>query len=244
MTPCSPLPAPPGLPGDAALFLDFDGTLAPIQDDPDSVALPETGAHVLCLLKAKLDGALTIISGRGIGDLSRRTPVGLWRIGGHGLDVCAPGNTPEKTAQDAPGDLVQTLTCIETTTPGARLEHKGAVLAMHYRAAPDIGAKLLAMMTEKLVAWPDYRLQHGKMVIEAKPAAANKGKAIKAMLGKKPFANRIPIMVGDDVTDEDAMAVVSEHGGWSIKVGAGDTVAQYRLPDTSAVWKWLEGQTG
>jgi len=243
MTPCSPLPAPPGLPGYAALFLDFDGTLAPIQDDPDSVALPETGADVLCLLKARLDDALAIISGRSISDLSRRIPVGVWRIGGHGIDICAPGEEPGETASGAPGTLVKALAAIETEIPGARLENKGAVLAMHYRAAPDIGAKLLSMMMEKLTAWPDYRLQHGKMVIEAKPAAANKGKAIQAMLEKKPFENRIPIMVGDDVTDEDAMAVVSDRGGWSIKVGTGDTLAQYRLPEPSAVWAWLEGQT-
>ena len=234
------LPPPPlPLPG-AALFLDFDGTLAPLQANPDAVILPEGGGETLRVLAAKLGGALAVLSGRDIRDLSKRIPDNLWRAGGHGLEICAPGELPEEHPNAAPPALVDALSLLAAGVEGARLEPKGEVLALHYRAAPDAGAVLQTAM-EKIIAGIDgYILQPGKMVLEAKPVHANKGLTLMRFLERQPFAGLSPVMVGDDATDEDAMAEAKAAGGYGVKIGTGDTHAAYGLASPADVWRWLE----
>ncbi len=232
---------PPPVTRRHALFLDFDGTLTDIQDDPDTVRLPEAGPQVLSRLHEELGGAVAVISGRGVGDLAGRVPGSVWRVGGHGMDVCPPGAPPPRNTAAAPQALVEAFQGAAASSPGARLEIKGAVLAMHYRASPEIGPQLFDRLCALIDPFPDYRLQHGKMVIEAKPAAADKGKAVAALLRRPPFVGRTPVVVGDDVTDEDAMAAAVEAGGWAVKVGDGPSRAQHRLASPGAVWRWLEG---
>ncbi len=224
----------------AALFLDFDGTLAGLRDDPDAVFLPDGGAAVLSRLSEKLGGALAVISGRGVVDLAKRAPETLWRIGAHGLDVCPPGADPAGAAHQAPPELVETLKQLALAVPGARLEEKGGVLALHYRAAPQAGEALAGAMAEILRDVDGYRLQSGKMVLEAKPFGAHKGRALAAMMEKPPFAGRTPLMIGDDATDEDAIAFAIEAGGDGVKVGPGESRARFRFAGPEDVWRWLE----
>lgn len=75
---------------DDALFLDFDGTLAELGPDPDAIRLPDATLADLERLADRLGGALAVISGRDLRDLAARTPAGLWRAGGHGLEIAAP----------------------------------------------------------------------------------------------------------------------------------------------------------
>lgn len=89
-----------------ALFLDFDGTLAEIGPDPDAIRLDPATAEVLATLSARLGGAVALLSGRGLADLARRTPAGLWRAGGHGLQVAVPGAAlPDPPPPPAPAVL-------------------------------------------------------------------------------------------------------------------------------------------
>lgn len=233
------LTIPPPLTGDVALFLDFDGTLVPLQDDPDSVHL--SGHQMSCLqaISDRLLQAMAIVSGRDIRDLSRRVPESLWRAGSHGLEICAPGDRMFQEPSSAPASLIVSLQGVVSAHPGARLELKGEVLALHYRHCPHQEAPILSLMTEIMRAYPGYKVQSGKLVAEAKPVRANKGSAIETFLSISPFKGRVPVMLGDDKTDEDAMKVVSRLGGWSVKVGEGESLAQYRLRDTRDVWKWL-----
>ena len=108
-----------------------------------------------------------------------------------------------------------------------------------YEMLADLGPMLIARLEDTLADNPDYKVQAGKMVIEAKPANANKGKAVEVMLSHAPFLDRTAIMVGDDTTDEDAFKVVNRLGGQSIKVGSGETAAGYRVDDPQDVTNWL-----
>lgn len=224
----------------AALFLDFDGTLAPLQSDPDTVFLPEGGAEILLRTAENLHGALVILSGRDIRDLASRIPDGLWRAGGHGAYVCPPGQAPPGELPEAPENLVAEISALIEEIPGVRIESKGPVLALHYREIPEAAGPLEAGLTTLLEAFPEYTLQSGKMVMEARPASAHKGKCVSELMKQAPFSGRGPIMVGDDTTDEDAMRASLDFGGTAIKVGSGATAAPYRLADPAAVWDWLK----
>jgi trehalose 6-phosphate phosphatase len=121
---------------DDALFLDFDGTLAEIGPDPDAIRLPPATASAIERLAARLDGALALLSGRDIRDLADRTPAAVWRAGGHGLEIMAPG-APRPAAPPPLPDAVLAPLRAAATLPGVRLELKGPVAALHYRAAPE-----------------------------------------------------------------------------------------------------------
>ena len=229
----------PLLTPDKALFLDFDGTLATLQDNPDTVYLPDGGAALLLKLNQMLDGALVLISGRGASDLTARTPVEICRIGAHGLDVCAAGELPSPVTTALPDALLGPLHELIARYEGVTLEEKGRVAAIHYRQAPAVGKELLTQLTDLVRDMSDYRVQHGKMVIELKPEGANKGTALRAMCANAMFEGRVPIMVGDDTTDEDAMRAAMDLGGYGIKVGDGETCASYRLDDPTSVWRWI-----
>src|SRR5260364_251136 len=96
--------------------------------------------------------------------------------------------------------------------------------------------------SERLVAQAadQYTVQRGKRVFEIKPKQADKGRVIAAFLGEPPFAGRIPFFAGDDLTDEAGFEAVNARGGWSVKIGAGETAARARLASVNALLDWLE----
>ncbi|MEZ5999538.1 trehalose-phosphatase [Hyphomonas sp.] len=236
--------APPPLTADDALFLDFDGTLAGLQDDPDTVFLAPGMDRVLELIGSRLGGALAILSGRDAGDLARRVPGGLWRIGNHGLIPLRPDEAAPEARAAAPDAVRGAIETISAMFHGTRVETKGPVLALHYRQAPDSADRLGRALAEAGLSDAGYRIQHGKFVFEAKPENANKGRALAHMMQEVPFAGRRPVMIGDDTTDEDAFRAANRLGGLTVKVGAGDTVARCRLENVDAVHAYLKELAG
>ena len=236
--------APPPLTADDALFLDFDGTLAGLQDDPDTVFLAPGMDGVLETIGNRLGGALAILSGRDAGDLARRVPGGLWRIGNHGLLPLAPDQVAPETRAAAPEAVRGAIEKISAMFHGTRVETKGPVLALHYRQAPDSADSLGSALAEAGLSDAGYRIQHGKFVFEAKPEDANKGRALARMMQEAPFAGRRPVMIGDDTTDEDAFRAANGLGGLTVKVGAGDTVARCRLESVDVVHAYLKELAG
>lgn len=229
-------------PGDA-LFLDFDGTLAEIGPDPGAIRLPDGLGEAMERLAGRLGGALAVISGRDLRDLAARTPAGVWRMGGHGLEVLPPGD-PVPPPSGGPPDAVLGPLRDAARPEGVRLEVKGPVVALHFRAAPEAGPACLLAAERAARMAPGYVVQPGKMVVEVKPASANKGAALRRASARAPFAGRRPVMLGDDATDEDAMRDALALGGLAVKVGSGASVALLRAPDPSAVRAWLGREAG
>lgn len=229
-------------PGDA-LFLDFDGTLAEIGPDPDAIFLPLDTAEALERLALRMGGALALLSGRDLRDLAARTPGGVWRAGGHGLEIAPPGAALPPLPPPPPEAVLAPLRAA-ADAPGVRLEIKGPVAALHYRAAPEAGALCLAAAERAASAAPGLIRQAGKMVVEVKPETAHKGRALRRLSERAPFAGRRPVMLGDDTTDEDAIEAAQEMGGVGVKVGPGPSAARLRAPDPAAVRAWITREAG
>ena len=88
---------------------------------------------------------------------------------------------------------------------------------------------------------PGYVLQDGSQVLELRPEGEDKGTAIAAFLEQSPFAGRLPVFIGDDLTDEHGFDVVNARGGNSVIVGnRTPTNANYRLATPADVRRWLE----
>jgi trehalose 6-phosphate phosphatase len=236
--------APPrGLLRGAALFLDFDGTLSPIQDDPDAVHLPKGGAAMLQILSDRLGGALALVSGRDARDLTERVPASLWRAGNHGGMVLRPGQTEPNEVPSPPEALSEAVRALGQRE-GLLVEEKAAVLAVHTRARPEREEAVLDALREIVGSQDGYKLQHGKRVIELKPLGVDKGVVIERLCAEPPFAGRTPVFLGDDTTDEDGFLVVHRLGGAAVKIGEGESAARYRLEGPDAVWAWLREALG
>ncbi|MEF2073333.1 trehalose-phosphatase [Consotaella aegiceratis] len=234
---------PPSLdPERDALFLDFDGTLIEMVDNPDRVAVDRQIVDRLGVLQGQLNGALAMVSGRRIVDLDRfLAPLGFSAAGVHGLERrLTPGGATELMA--APEVLDETRTAIRAAIadePRLNFEDKGTALVLHYRTAPDLDETAKRIMRQAVGGRDDLVVMDGKRIIEVHPADIDKGKAIAALMEHSPFRGRRPVFAGDDVTDEHALAWVRAQGGISIKVGAAPTCGQFRLDDVAAVHRWL-----
>ncbi|HZH51016.1 MAG TPA: trehalose-phosphatase [Microvirga sp.] len=216
-----------------ALFLDFDGTLVDIVDRPDAVAVDPSLPGILTRLQERLGGALAIISGRPIEFLDSRFRPHVFDIAGlHGLEHRIGGRLAECDPDEHPRlrEMVARLKEIVAPREGVLIEDKGCSVAIHWRLAPQEKDFALATATAAVEALgSDYRVQHGKAVAEILPAAAGKGKVIERFLQQEPYRGRLPVFVGDDLTDENGFRTVNAHGGLSIRIGAGETIARERL---------------
>ena len=238
-------PPPPSLSTNCALFLDIDGTLAELVDDPRNVRVDADVAAALPRLAQSLGGALALITGRTITDADRLFPrLKLPLAGQHGCerrdaDGVIHLYTPHPATLDRLRELARGLAA---RNAGVLFEDKGATLALHYRGSPHLALQLRRALRSSLDDAGDtdgYTVQRGKMLLEVRPENRDKGTAIRDFMAEAPFAGRLPVFVGDDRTDEHGFAAVEAQGGWSIKVGHGATRAHYRLADIAAVRRWL-----
>lgn len=238
-----PLPPPPAVAADWALFLDVDGCLLDFADRPEDVLVPVDLRGDLDRLSAALGGAVAFVSGRSIVQLDALfAPLRLPSAGLHGLEVRDHCES-ERPCIERPPELERVraaATRVVSDHPGAQVEDKGIALALHWRADPQARPALEAIAATALAQLPDYRLQHGNCVVELRPAVADKGTAVERLMRVAPFAGRLPVFAGDDFTDEDGFAAAHRGGGLSVIVGdRRPTAARHALHDTSALRAWL-----
>jgi trehalose 6-phosphate phosphatase len=231
---------PPGLNLDDALFLDLDGTLAPIEARPDEVVFDGRRAELVARLEQRLGGAVAVISGRSLAEVDRilgGTPACVGAV--HGL-VRRSGR---RVSQPAPSPRLaearRELQALARAWPGMILEDKDLSVAVHYRGVPE-AEQAVKTATAGLAARTGLALQAGLMVCELRTPGGGKGEALRAFMREPPFVGRRPVMVGDDLTDEHAFEAAAALGGFGVLVGpVRATAARYRLEDVEAVGAWL-----
>lgn len=228
---------------DWCFFLDVDGTLVGFSEHPNYVHIDAALHIILCRLIEATGGAIALISGRPITDIDRLfSPLRLPVAGQHGLERRdSAGNIHTHTTPVARlHDAVERLEKLAAQHPELVFENKGMTLALHYRRAPALAQVVNLVMRQLLVVLGDgFELLEGKMLLELKPQGKDKGAAIADFMVEPPFRGRIPVFIGDDLTDEYGFALVNNLHGHSIKVGIGMTTARWRLADAIAVRAWI-----
>jgi trehalose 6-phosphate phosphatase len=236
-----PIP-PPG--ARVALFLDLDGTLAPIVSRPELVSLDPSQIELIGRLSDSLGGALAVLSGRTLEQIDALVhPLSLAAAGVHGAQLRRTPNTIETTV---PADWARAQVCAACAAielpNGAWLEAKSNLsFAFHYRDAPHQRA-WIAQQARSIASKTGgaYTVQFGDCIAEVKPAGVDKGTAMLALMQTPPFSGRMPLMLGDDLTDESAFAEARLWNGRGIIVGdRWATKAIHRLDSPAAVHSWL-----
>ncbi|HEU5136829.1 MAG TPA: trehalose-phosphatase [Steroidobacteraceae bacterium] len=227
-----------------ALFLDVDGTLLEIAATPWSVRVPAALRNTLQLASRREDGALALISGRTITELDRLfAPLVLPAAGQHGVEIRDSQGSVSMPDIDA-GHLDPAREVVRELIrhyKGLLLEDKGTSLAVHFRQAPQYERAVMEVMGELAHQLRErFVLRDGKCVTELTPRGFSKRGAIEAFMRQPPFVGRIPLFIGDDVTDEDGFEAVNALGGYSVRVGdLAATAAKFRFSSVSTVVAWL-----
>jgi trehalose 6-phosphate phosphatase len=234
---------PPSLSASCALFLDLDGTLFDLAPSPDRVRPDPSVLALLPALGHLLGGAVAMITGRTIADADRLFPGrALPMAGQHGFERRGADGAMHRhvVPTDRLDRMRHAIGRFAAHHPGLLLEDKGLTLALHYRLAPRLAPQVHRLL-HALVAETggEWTLQKGHRVLEVKPAGRDKGSAILDFMAEAPFRGRVPVVAGDDLTDEYGFAEVKAQGGWAVKVGPGSTCADFRLPGVAAVRQWL-----
>lgn len=237
------LPAPKPLAlGEAALFLDLDGTLAPIAQRPQDVAPDLRRTRLLEQLIHSLDGRLAVVSGRTLEDIDRILEGCVVPVAAvHGLVL----RDPDGRVVATPAHPELTRAALDLRAFAARdsrliVEEKGLSAALHYRQAAQHGEDARACARE-IAGRTGLTLQEGDMVEELRTPGSSKGDSVRAFMALAPFAGGKPVFVGDDATDEDGFRAAQALGGMGVAVGRRRaTHARYRLTDVEATLAWLE----
>jgi trehalose 6-phosphate phosphatase len=240
------LPPPPAdLLRDAALFLDFDGTLVELAEHPEAVAVDARLTALVERLSDALDGRVAIISGRPVDGVRALFGDPHFAISGsHGLEVRWPDGRHERAERPAALDrIVVEMKAFATATSGVLVEEKPLGAALHYRAVPAAEAEAHDLAS-RLAADAGLHLQTGKMMVEVRVPGADKGTALNALMQSPAMAGKRPVFLGDDDTDEPAMVAARALGGAGVLIGAPrETAAAYRLDSVAQTLQWLEAAT-
>jgi len=237
-----------------SVLFDYDGTLAPIADNPKKTFMPVDIEVTLNKIARHPKVFLAIISGRGLSDVQSR--VGIKNItysGNHGLEIEGPDGT--RYDYELPADmkrsykkLVQELS-EKVNKNNAWVEDKKVSLTYHYRDTPIDVKESQRQLAVNIIESHGFKANQAHEAIEAKPPVNwHKGEAALLIL-KNKFGDNWPdhtkvLFTGDDTTDEDAMRLL-QGNAISFRVSTDpeiQTFADYRLPEQSVVrslLKWI-----
>jgi trehalose 6-phosphate phosphatase len=198
---------------DCGFFFDFDGTLAPIQDDPEAVRAPDAARDALAGLVRRAR-RVAVISARPVGFLAGRLGdvSGLELFGLYGLESSADGGRTVATlpaAEPYAPVLAEVVAAARAAFPGALVEDKRLACALHFRTTPDLEQPIVAWAQER-AGRDGLRIQHGRKVVELKPPVDwDKGAAVRSVLPGLAGA----WYFGDDLGDLPAFAALAQAAG-------------------------------
>ena len=227
---------------DTALFIDLDGTLAPIAERPQDVGPDPRRTSLLERLREGLHGRLAIVTGRTLADVDRilegRAPC-VAAVHGLVLRAC-DGTVQTPPPHPGLGAALDALREFAVRDSGLLVEDKGASVALHFRLAQRRAAEARAV-ARRVDAETGLALQEGDMVEELRTPGPAKGDSIRAFMETAGFAGAHPVFAGDDATDEHGFQAVESLGGYGVLVGRPrPTHARFGLRDVEAVMAWLE----
>ncbi|MGK2879164.1 MAG: trehalose-phosphatase [Solirubrobacterales bacterium] len=203
-------------PKECALFLDVDGTLAPVVERTDDARVPTDVSRILGHLSARL-GMVACVSGRAAADAKRLVGVGgIVYAGAHGAELLDPATgeierAPELEAWKKPvQDFVATLDRAEMRRVGVRLEDKKFIQALHWRGAElEEEAEELVHDAEAGASELGFEIHHGRKVLEIRPPIHfNKGVVVDRLVRQSGL--QYAAYIGDDNTDVDAFEALLE----------------------------------
>jgi trehalose 6-phosphate phosphatase len=216
--------------------LDFDGTLAPLQDDPSRSRILPAGVDALARLAGSDGVAIALVSGRAMNDLHAlaEVPVGTYLVGSHGaerarvtrfgLDRDVVRLTDEQA--DRLAALGAEAAQVARGRDGVWVESKPTAVVVHTRLAPPEVAEPAEAEAIALGERLGAGVLHGKDVVEISVLRASKGEAMTALRGE--LGAPVVVFAGDDVTDEHAFEALGDRD-LTVKVGGGATVARIRV---------------
>lgn len=236
-------------------FLDYDGTLTPIVQNPDYARISESARETLRKLARRYPVA--VITGRGLGKI--RSLVQLEHLiyaGSHGFDIDGPTNliAPYTVGSEMLPALEASVGRVEQDIlpryEGCTVEDNRFSVSVHYRNCNLQERQLAELESDVMVIAKELSLKvtYGKKVLELRPNIDwNKGKAVEYLLDALQLntSEVLPIYIGDDTTDEDAFRVLRNYEGISVLVADMKTAEQRytaancHLPDPEEVHKFL-----
>jgi trehalose 6-phosphate phosphatase len=209
-----------------AVLLDIDGTLLDLAPTPREVWVPPGLAETLSGLLRRTSGALALVSGRSLNDIDLIfAPQQFPAVGGHGAEMRLVTDTENEAvvsyAPQMDKELKRRLAAIAKLSPGILLEDKGYSLALHYRLAPHAERAIYEAVSLIRADLPNAPIEvlPGKAVCEIKCAGFNKATGVLELMKHPPFKGRLPIFIGDDVTDEVVFGIMPDLGGFAFSVG-------------------------
>ncbi|KAG7550143.1 Trehalose-phosphatase [Arabidopsis thaliana x Arabidopsis arenosa] len=242
------------------MFLDYDGTLSPIVDDPDKAFMSSKMRRTVKKLAKCFPTA--IVTGRCIDKVYNFVKLAeLYYAGSHGMDIKGPSKgfsrhkrvkqsllyQPANDYLPMINEVYRQLLEKTKSTPGAKVENHKFCASVHFRCVDEKKwSELVLQVRSVLKEFPTLKLTQGRKVFEIRPMIEwDKGKALEFLLEALGFGNTnnvFPVYIGDDRTDEDAFKMLRDRGeGFGILVSKfpKDTDASYSLQDPSEVKDFL-----
>jgi trehalose 6-phosphate phosphatase len=228
--------------GRTALMLDMDGTLVDLAPVPDAVVVAAGLVDTLRMLRTRLDGALAIVTGRPIETVDALLRDGPLAVAGeHGGAIRHHPSEPVQRPPlpVPPESWLAAADALAARYPGALVERKARGFALHYRAVPEARVPFQSALAALVACRDEFQLLQAHMLWEVRPRGVDKGSAVTALMERAPFAGRVPMFIGDDVTDEDGMAVARTMGGAGLRVDAA-----FGTPSDVRTWLRQAAETG
>lgn len=227
-----------------ALCLDFDGTLAPVVEDPDAAAMPDRTERALSRLADRPAFDVAVVSGRRLADLRERVAAdGCALAGNHGLEIARDGERwvhPEVAdRRDELEHIRDVVTERVASIDGCHVEDKRLTVTVHFRRAA-VGRDTVTPLVASAVAETSaFEVVDGRQILEIRPTVEwDKGDAVRELADDRSTA----VYVGDDATDEDAFAELPTlpRSGVGVLVGNRPSAATFRVHDVDGVRAFLE----